>query len=318
MNAGLAMDVRAALSDSDRCVERFAALEARWPFETLLAATRSALTAPLWPVTAVGPVGLVTGSGGIPQRIPNISTIAALVAACVDGVRVVKPGSRGSRAKMVGPGGLAAKVGLRLAGSRQELARELEVHQVALLDTDLTYPWLQQPEMFTFPALAVALESSSLLPCSAAWKVNGVRDPTPELHIARCQGSSVERTLIVHGRTDLPDFSIDDVSTAGTTQFLSISPEGHRTWSLEPADVGVAQVSGTALVLPPRLSAEDAFLAIVDAEAPAHFLDLAAYAAGVVLFQAGTVASIRTGCRHARELLDRGVVARKLARIRAG
>jgi anthranilate phosphoribosyltransferase len=258
---------------------------------------------------------LVTGSGGVAFRIPNVSTAAGLTASCVDGVLVVKPGSQGSRSKQLGPGGLARRLGLPIATSGQMLLRELEAERFAIVDTDQIYPWLQQIELLTVPFFADALGQSSVQPCDAAWKVNGVVNPDPSLHLERCRGSQIPRTLIVHGHTDVPELVIDDVSTSGTTVLLAIEEGSYRRDCVEPEQVGVPRRRASDLRVPDSRTPESVFVSIVDGDAPKAWVELVAFSAAVILLHACASETLSEGYAHARDLLITGVVAAKLRRL---
>lgn len=290
-------------------------LERSWPHQMLVGAARVAMSRPVWELGDVGSTGIVTGSGGCTTRLPNISTTAALVASCVDGVRVVKPGSFTSRSRVLGPGGLADRLELCIPRDGDALARMLEEHQFAILNTEVTYPWLHNVEVFTIPFLLEALEQASLQPCSANWKVNGVVEADAAVHLARCSEATHQRTLVVHGRTDIPDVVIDDVSTAGATLFLSIDGISHRAWTLEPEEMGITRARRTDLAVPASLSAQTVFVAILDGSAPPAWIDLVAASAAAVLFQARATVDLADGYATARELLRSGTALTKLRRM---
>jgi len=297
-------------------IDRWSALERSWPHDVLVAAARTAISRPVWQLPdVVGSIGMVTGSGGLTTRLPNISTAAALVASCADGIHVVKPGSSTSRTKNLGPGGLAHKLGLRTPRASEDLLRILERDQFAVIDTDGMYPWIGVPEAFTVPFLCEALDTSSLHPCSAQWKVNGVADPDPAVHLTRCRNGLHQRTLVVHGRTDVPGFVIDDVSTAGTTFLLQADGHSHSSWSVEPEELGVDRVRATDLVVAAGLAAEDVFISILDGSAPRAWIDAVAASAGTLLWHARISDDLASGFAASRDLLQAGVALRKLRQM---
>lgn len=316
-DAELRQAVSGAVTSPSGAAKALAEMEGRWPYHVLVRAARAVLARPVWSVSGVDRIGLVTGSGGMSRRIPNISTAAAVTASCMAGVRVVKPGSHTSRSKSVGPVGLARRLGLTVATDEQDLEHRLAIDQFALLDTDAMYPWLRCPEVFTVPFFADAVQVSSLMPCTAHWKVNGVVDLDEDLHVERCRGSLVERTMVLRGRTDIPGFVIDDVSTAGTTEILLIQDGLHTRWSVEPEDVGATRVPAETLILPDSLSAEYAFVAILKAQASPALIELVAFSAAMILFHAGAVSTIAEGYARAFGLITSGAAARKLDHLRS-
>jgi anthranilate phosphoribosyltransferase len=314
----LAAQIAEALGAPDRAVARLSELEARWDREDLVAAMRAAIAAPALQVSDTGPVGLVTGSGGMAHRIPNVSTIAAIAASCVDGVVVAKPGSLRSRTRIVGPAGLAARLGLRGACGEDDLRQQLARNRFAIITTNDLYPWLHLPDLCTLPFVVDALDLTALQPCTAHWKVNGVIDNNPVLHGERCRSGHVERCLIVHGKTDSPELMIDDASTAGTTELLlfTIGMAPARL-SLEPEDVGLARSRGMDLLVPDELAPEHVFTAIVTGEAPRAWIELCALATSVILVHARAAVSFDDGVRHALALFRTGEVAAKVQRLRS-
>lgn len=312
---GLTDRIAGILALDDGALAPLVELERDWPYAELVAATRAALCRPVWELPSPGSVGLVTGSGGVALRTPNVSTAAALTASCVAGTRIVKPGSHASRSKQLGPGGLAQRLGLPIATSRDELARALDADCFAVVDADRLYAWAPQFELRTVGFFSEALDSSSLQPCSAGWKVNGVVDPDPSLHLDRCRAGHVARTLVVHGRTDRPDVVLDDASTCGTTELLTIERGSHRRDCFEPEAVGAPRASAAALRVPDAMTPEAVFVAILDGDAPRAWIDLVALSAGVILWHARAAGTIAAGYAQAHELLDGGVVAAKLRRM---
>jgi len=313
----LADEIRVHLADPRCAFDAFRALEAREEHSELIAAARSAAASPLWDTSPAGTVGLVVGSGGVSRRTPNISTAAALTASCVPGVLVAKPGSVASMSRRLGPAGLADRLGIRRAQSGAELLDQLGHEGFALFSSDECYPWLAHAELFTIGFFAEAVNSASLSPCSAAWKVNGVVRPDWDLHLARCRHGLVPRTLIVHGSTDDPEFVLDDASTAGTTEMLLVGPEGHHRASVEPENAGARRVAGADLVVPDGVAPEDVFTAIVEGRAPRTWIELVTLSTAIILITAQPDRSLREEFAHAGSLLRDGVVAEKLRRLQA-
>ncbi|HEX7658419.1 MAG TPA: hypothetical protein VF444_02980 [Pseudonocardiaceae bacterium] len=291
---------------------RWADLEQSWSHDVLVEAASAVMSRPVWDLTDIGPVGMVTGSGGMVVRLPNVSTLAALVASCMPGITVVKPGSLASRSRVAGPAGLAVRLGLATPKNAGQLRRMLERDRFAILPTEELYPWLNQPETFTVPLLCEAVETASFQPCTAHWKVNGVVDPTPAVHRARAHQSSGQRILVVHGTTDVAGWVIDDVSIAGPTCFLD--GEG-RHWSVPPEEFGTRRVSARELVVPQDLAPEQVFESVLSGTAPRAWIELVAASAAAVLLHAEVVSDLAEGFAAAREVIRSGVAAAKLRRL---
>lgn len=292
-------------------------LELRYPHLALVTATRTAASQPVWSIDWDTPVGLVTGSGGAGLRLPHVSTLAAFVASCVPGVTVVKSGSAGSRRKDGGSTRCANDLGLPVAHTAAELRAALRRHRFAVVSTESAYPWLYSPQIFTFPFIVEALDSTSFTPCPVSWKVNGVVEGDLERHRARYQSIPGMRVLLVLGQTDQPGTVFDEASTAGTTIMMNIEPTGEtRTWSVEPEDVGLRRMPLSRLLVPTGEDTAYNGLQILRGESKTPHTELVAFNAGTILFHAGAAPDLRIGYLMASALLADGTAAQRLGSLR--
>ncbi|MDQ1295236.1 MAG: anthranilate phosphoribosyltransferase [Actinomycetota bacterium] len=293
-------------------------LEESHPHHLLVAATRAAASRPVWDTGIEGSLGLVTGSGGTQVRLPHVSTMAAFVASCVPGVRVVKAGSANSRCKDEGSARCARALGMPVARDPRHLTAALDAHDFAVVDTRHVYPWLYTPGLLTFPFVVEAISSVDFTPCPVTWKVNGITDTDPDRHRHRYTGTRDVRVMLVQGRTDRPGVVLDEATTTGTTVLITIGSGTHmRTHVVEPEQVGLTRRSLEDLVVAPRQDTVDNARTVLAGTATRAHTDLVALNAAVILVHAGAVPDLSTGCARAADLLATGVPARRLAGMRA-
>lgn len=311
----LVNEITAGLVDGGVASRRWAALELSWPHDILVDVASAVMSRPVWELSDIGPVGVVTGSGGVSVRLPNVSTLAALVASCLPGITVVKPGSLASRSRVAGPAGLAVRLGLATPKSAGQLRWMLERDRFAILPTEGLYRWLHAPETYTVPFLCEAVEMTSFQPCTAHWKVNGVVDPTPTVHRARAHRADGQRTLMIHGVTDVAGLVIDDVSIAGPTHFLLLDNGTNQSWTVGPDVFGAHQVPARELIVPEHMAPERVFQSILDRTAPHAWVDLVAASAAAVLLHGGVVPDLAEGFATAKEVIHSGAAATKLRRL---
>ncbi len=309
---GLRTRLRDALLGAPRSAAVLTELESAHEHERLVAAAASVLAEPVWGDVdfATLHVGLVTGSGGVALRTVNVSTAAALTACGVEGVRLVKCGSRSSRAKGVGPVGVLGAIGLLAAASPSAMERRLERHGFALLDSNDAFPWLHDDLLCTFPFLVEAREHLRFDPVHASWKVNGVA--TLDAVEGSLHGADARRTTVVTGATDLPGLRMDDASTAGTTTIVMSWGTRRTEAMVEPEAFGLARVSARAWRVPATLDAATALWTTLEGNAPRAWTELVAAAAAVIVATARPEVTIADACRETLDRLEHGAPARAL------
>jgi anthranilate phosphoribosyltransferase len=148
-------------------------------------------------------------------------------------------------------------------------------------------------------------------PAGADAQVVGVYDPDLVPVVARALGRmDVERALVVHG-SGLDEIAIHDETTVAEVDGDDISED-----TLGPADLGVdrAGVEAVAGGRPDENAAD--LRAIVEGSADGPKRDIVLANAGAAVYVAGRAGSLTEGVEVAREAVDSGAAARKLADLR--
>ncbi len=177
------------------------------------------------------------GTGGGKIGTFNLSTAAAFLAAGA-GARVAKHGNRSYTSKC-GSADVLEALGVNI-GLAPERAREaLDTHRMVFLFAPNYHPAMRHVGP-TRKELGVPTIMNLLGPLANPARVRrqvlGVADPrrAPLLAAALAQ-LGVEHALVVHG-----EIGMDEVSPAGVTAVWEVRGPDIRTWTLDPADYGLA------------------------------------------------------------------------------
>jgi anthranilate phosphoribosyltransferase len=178
------------------------------------------------------------GTGGDGQGLFNISTAAALVAAAC-GVPVVKHGNRGVSSTS-GSADVLAALGWPLDRSVDDVAR-------GFANTGFAFCFAPQhhPAMRHVAAVRRQLKFRTLFnlvgplvnPAGAKRQVVGVGEPAlMDIMAAALQRLGTRRAFVVHG-----EGGVDELTLAGTTDVIEVTPDGlrRRTWT--PEDFGLVR-----------------------------------------------------------------------------
>lgn len=254
------------------------------------------------------------GTGGSPSRSQacfNVSTLAGLVIAGA-GAKVCKHGGRAASATSssgdvlealgvvieLGPVGVARCVveagfgfcfapryhpGMRHAGP---VRRELGV-----------------PTTFNFLGPLAN-------PAGVTRQVLGVSDPQmAERMIGVLMARGAERALVVYGHDGL-----DELTTTTTSTVLELRDGGIRTYSVDPADLGIERADATALLGGDAARNVELARDVLAGSNGAH-RDIVVLNAAAGLVAAGVADDLAEGCEAARSSLDTGAAAAVLERV---
>lgn len=253
------------------------------------------------------PEGLVdtcgTG-GGIPSF--NLSTAAAIVASAA-GACVAKHGNR-AVTSACGSADVLEALGVRLVDDPAAQSRLLREVGLAFLFAPAHHPALGKVGPIR-KALGVRTVFNQLgplaNPAGARVQVIGVYDPALAQSMAEAAAAlGADKVWVVHG-----DDGMDEISPCTSTQVW----DGSTAFRIGPGDFGVSPVDA-AHVAPGATPAENAAMlreAISDARSPRSLAVMPGAAAA--LYLGGHAPSLREAAEMAREAVDKGDAARKLA-----
>ena len=253
------------------------------------------------------------GTGGDGSGTFNISSAAAIVvAAC--GVTVAKHGNR-SVSSRCGSADVFEALGVNIAASPALVERTLRDTGIAFFFAPTFHPSMKhaaQTRRDLGIRTAFNLLGPLTNPAGATRQIVGV--PRPELTelMARALlmlGST--RAWVVHGAD-----GIDEISTTGYTKVSECRGGAVHTFYVHPADFGLAKSAPAALK--GGDAAENAAIVLdVLAGTRGPRRDVVLLNAGVALFVAGRVDTIREGIAAAAAAVDSGAARQRLEKMAA-
>lgn len=248
------------------------------------------------------------GTGGDRSGTFNISSAAAIVvAAC--GVKVAKHGNR-SVSSRCGSADVFEKLGVNVAAAPAAVERTLHAANIAFFFAPTFHPAMKhaaQTRRDLGFRTAFNLLGPLTNPAGASRQIVGV--PQPELtgllaHSLRQLGS--KRAWVVHGAG-----GIDEISTTGHTKVSEVRNGAVNTFYIHPSEFGIAK--GTAADLLGGDAAVNATIIktiLRGAKGPER--DVVLLNAGVGLFVAEKVGSVRDGIAAAAAAVDSGAAKQTL------
>jgi anthranilate phosphoribosyltransferase len=250
----------------------------------------------------VGEVFDTCGTGGDRSGTFNISSATALVvAAC--GVRVAKHGNR-SVSSRCGSADVFEQLGVNIAAPPAAVERSLREARIAFLFAPTFHPSMKHAAP-TRRDLGIRTAFNLLgpltNPAAATRQIVGV--PKPELtelmaHALRMLGTT--RAWVVHGAEGM-----DEISIAGYTKVAECRDGAVHTFYIHPSEFGIAKGSAESLK-GGDAPTNAAIVRDVLAGKPGGPRDVVLLNAGVALFVAGAMDSVRAGIARAAEAIDSG------------
>jgi anthranilate phosphoribosyltransferase len=248
------------------------------------------------------------GTGGDVRGTFNISTAAALVVAAV-GVKVVKHGNRSASSKS-GSADVLEKLGVKI-----EVKPELVQRCLDEAGFCFAFARAHHPAMKFVAASRTALGIPTIFnllgpltnPGKARHQLLGVFAPELTDRLAtvlRELGS--ERAWVVHA-----DDGLDELSTLGPTRVSELMNGEVRTWSLDPADLGLPYARLSDLQVHSADESADRIRELLAGEA-GPVRDIVALNAAAALVVAGKAVDLAQALRLAGEAIDTGRAKRTL------
>ncbi|MCE5318925.1 MAG: anthranilate phosphoribosyltransferase [Parachlamydia sp.] len=190
----------------------------------------SALEAQMVAVSVTLPVLDIVGTGGDNYGTVNISTGASLIAAAC-GVKIAKHGNR-SISSQCGAADVLEALGIAIDRDAATIAEAIETIGIGFMFAPAFHPGLKSLaevrrglNMRTIFNLLGPL----LNPARAEYRMIGVaRSEQLPLIAKALQGIGTTHSLVFHGN------GLDELSCAGPAEICEISPEGIRSWILDP------------------------------------------------------------------------------------
>jgi anthranilate phosphoribosyltransferase len=248
------------------------------------------------------------GTGGDVRGTFNISTAAALVVAAA-GVKVVKHGNRSASSKS-GSADVLERLGVRLEADGAKLRRCLDEANFCFAFARSHHPAMkfvaQARGALGIPTVFNLLGPLTN-PARARHQLLGVFSPELTDRLAtvlRELGS--ERAWVVHA-----DDGLDELSTIGPTRVSELKNGEVRTWTLDPAKLGIPYARLSDLQVETADESADVIRRVLWNEStPAR--DIVVLNAGAALLVAGQDDDLAASLSRAEDAIESGAAQRTL------
>jgi len=252
------------------------------------------------------------GTGGDGFRTINVSTMAGLVASCVDGVYVLKHGNR-SVSSSSGSADFLEALGFRIELSPESAVKLLRTVRFSFLFAPLYHP-LMKNVMKVRRMLKIRTIFNILGPLcnpgNVRRQVIGVSSRELMVKIAEaCRRLGKKRILIVHGEP-----GIDEVSVFGRTFIVEVHGDNVESYEVDVKDLGLRMWKvEEVMVNNPQESVKMFMNALERTRGPVYEFLLANTAAA--LYVAEVVSDLRDGVELAREVVEDGLALKHVRNI---
>jgi len=252
------------------------------------------------------------GTGGDDYDTINVSTTSAVVVAGA-GVPVAKHGNY-SVSSSSGSADVLEEVGVTVDAEPPAVEEHIESEGIGFMLAPVFHPAMKAvigPRKELGMRTIFNVLGPLTNPAGADAQVVGVYDPDLVPVLARALARmDVDRALVVHGS------GLDEIAVHAETTVAEVDGDDISEYTLTPADLGLERAPvGAVAGGEPGENATD-MRAIVEGEADGPKRDIILANAGAALYVADEADSLEGGVSLAREAIDSGAAAEKLADLR--
>jgi anthranilate phosphoribosyltransferase len=248
------------------------------------------------------------GTGGDGSGSFNVSTCAAFIAAGA-GARVAKHGNR-AMTSQCGSADVLEALGAKIDLNPEQVEACIDQAGIGFMFAQAFHPAMKHVAAARREIgvrTVFNLLGPLTNPAGATCQVIGVPRPDLVETIATVmQRLGSRRALVVHGED-----GFDEISICGPSKVAELTPDGVRTYAVQPEDVGLARHDIAALRggSPAQNAAE---MKLVLEGAGGALRDFALINASAALVAWGSADGLRAGVEQAAESIDSGAAAEKL------
>jgi anthranilate phosphoribosyltransferase len=253
----------------------------------------------------------IVGTGGDGSHTFNISTCAMFVAAAA-GAKVSKHGGRSVSSKS-GSADVVESLGINLNLSPAAIAQCIEQTGVGFMFAPNHHPAMKNvaPVRKELGIKTIFNLLGPLTnPASAPNILMGVFHPDlVGIQVRALQRLGAEHALVVYGKDGM-----DEVSLGATTLVGELKNGEITEYEIHPEDFGMVMASNRALKVETPEQSKAMLLGVLD-NAPGAARDIVILNAGVALYAANVVDSMRAGVERARAAIESGAAKAKLTQL---
>ncbi|PSQ58055.1 MAG: anthranilate phosphoribosyltransferase [Halobacteriales archaeon SW_9_67_25] len=252
------------------------------------------------------------GTGGDDYDTINVSTTSAIVVAGAD-IPVAKHGNY-SVSSSSGSADVLEEAGVTVDAEPPAVESHIESEGIGFMLAPVFHPAMKAvigPRKELGMRTIFNVLGPLTNPAGADAQVVGVYDPDLVPVLARALAQmDVERAMVVHGS------GLDEIAVHAETTVAEVEGEEITEYTLTPADLGLERADIEAVAGgDPAENAAD-MRAIVEGEADGPKRDIVLANAGAAIYVASGAESLEAGVAAAREAIDSGAAAEKLADLR--
>ena len=253
----------------------------------------------------------IVGTGGDGSHTFNISTCAMFVAAAA-GAKVAKHGGRSVSSKS-GSADAVEALGINLNLTPEQIA-----HSIAEVGIGFMFAPNHHPAMKNVAPVRKEMGVKTFFnilgpltnPAGAPNVLMGVFHPDlVGIQVRALQRLGAEHAVVVYGRDGM-----DEVSLGAATMVGELKGGEIREYEIHPEDFGLQMMSNRALKVDTPEQSVAMLRGVLAGEAGAP-RDVVLLNAGVALYAAGVVPTMREGVERARAAIDSGAAESKLAQL---
>jgi anthranilate phosphoribosyltransferase len=251
----------------------------------------------------------IVGTGGDEHDTINVSTASAIVAAGA-GIPVAKHGNY-SVSSSSGSADVLESLGVTVDAEPDAVRRAIEDRGIGFMLAPVFHPAMKAvigPRKELGMRTVFNVLGPLTNPANAERRVVGVYDPDLVPVLARALARmDVERALVVHGA------GLDEIAVHAETTVAEVDGDAIEEYTITPEDLGLerADVSEVAGGSPEENAAD--LRGILAGEVRGPKRDIVLANAGAAVYVAGEAATLEAGVERAREAIDAGAAADRLA-----
>ncbi len=253
----------------------------------------------------------IVGTGGDSSHTFNISTCAMFVAAAA-GARVSKHGGRSVSSKS-GSADVMESLGVNINLSPEGIARCIDEVGVGFMFAPNHHPAMKNvaPVRKELGIKTIFNLLGPLTnPASAPNILMGVFHPDlVGIQVRALQRLGAEHALVVYGKDGMDEVSLGAATLVGELKNGEITE-----YEIHPEDFGLVMASNRALKVETPEQSRAMLMGVLD-NVPGPAKDIVALNAGVALYAANVVDSMKVGLEQARAAIESGAAKAKLAQL---